>query len=605
MVQQLADRRDLDFVLWEQLEGEETLKNDKYEDYTRKTCDLILTEARSLAIKELLPTMAIGDKEGVKFENGTVKVPECFHRPFELMKEGEWPNLRVPPVMGGQGAPHGVGSAVSEYFLAANWAINCYSTMGVGTALMIAVFGTTEQKKTYVKKLTSAQWGGTMLLTESDAGSDVGALTTTATKNPDGTYSLSGNKIFITAGEHDLTENIIHPVLARIEGDPGGTKGISIFIVPKYLVNSDGSLGERNDIVCTGIEEKHGIHGSSTCSMAMGSKDKCVGYLLGEERKGMKIMFYMMNDARLNTGLQGLAMGSAAYLEALNYARTRIQGRDLADFASRDAKSVPIIKHPDVRRNLLRMKAYVSGMRSFYYYATQISENIEILLSNKGKSDDEAFFDLLTPIIKEYMAVLGHDICIQAMQVFGGAGYTKDYPVEQYARDCKIASIYEGTSGIQAMDLLARKIGANKGAAFRKLMSEMNLIILKAKKIEELVPLAEKLESAINGMGKVTMEIGQKATSLEFKTAFAHSLPYLHVVGDVIMGWMLLWRAVVASEKLNGKCKKKDIAFYNGQIKTAEFFIRTELIMTMGKIAAIEEGCSAAIDIDDEEFGSL
>ncbi|MCK5685850.1 acyl-CoA dehydrogenase, partial [bacterium] len=436
MAQQLADRRDLDFVLWEQFEGEETLKNEKYEEYTKKTCDLILTEARSLAIKELLPTMAVGDEEGVKFENGEVKVPESFHRPFNLMKEGEWPNLRVPPVMGGQGAPHGVGSAVSEYFLAANWAINCYATIGVGTALMIAIFGTTEQKKTYVKKLTSAQWGGSMLLTEADAGSDVGALTTTAIKNPDGTYSLSGNKIFITAGEQDLTENIIHPVLARIEGDPAGTKGISIFIVPKYLVNPDGSLGERNDIVCTGVEEKHGIHGSSTCSMAMGSKDKCVGYLLGEEREGMKIMFYMMNDARLSTGLQGLAMGSAAYLEALNYARTRVQGRDLADFANRDAKSVPIITHPDVRRNLLRMKAYVSGMRSFYYYATQISENIEILLSNKGKSDDEAFFDLLTPIIKEYMAVLGHDICIQAMQVFGGAGYTKDYPVEQYARDC-------------------------------------------------------------------------------------------------------------------------------------------------------------------------
>jgi hypothetical protein len=370
-------------------------------------------------------------------------------------------------------------------------------------------------------------------------------------------------------------------------------------------VNSDGSLGDRNDIVCTGVEEKHGIHGSSTCSMAMGSKGDCVGYLLGEERQGMKIMFYMMNDARLSTGLQGLAMGSAAYLEALNYARIRVQGRDLADFASRDAKSVSIIKHPDVRRNLLRMKAYVSGMRSFFYYASKVGEDLELFTGGTEKSDDEAFFDLLTPIIKEYLAVLGHDVCIQAMQVLGGAGYTKDYPVEQYARDCKIASIYEGTSGIQAMDLLARKIGANKGAAFGKLVGEITSIINKAKEIEGLTPLAEKLEAAVNGMSKVTMEIGQKAASLEFKTAFAHSLPYLHVVGDVIMAWMLLWRAVVASEKLTQKCKKKDIAFYNGQIKTAEFFIRTELIMTMGKIAAIEEGCSAAIDIDDDGFGGL
>jgi len=314
----------------------------------------------------------------------------------------------------------------------------------------------------------------------------------------------------------------------------------------------------------------------------------------------------MMNDARLGTGLQGLAYGSAAYLEALNYARDRIQGRDLADFANTDAKSVPIIRHPDIRRNLLRMKAYVCGMRSLYYYAVDFGEQTGLLHFEENIDPlDEAYFNLMTPIIKEYMAVMGHDVCIQAIQVLGGAGYTKDYPVEQFARDCKITSIYEGTSGIQAMDLLARKIGAQNGDAVKKLLSEIQATVARAKAIEELAPLADKVEHAAQRLGETILSIGTKAMSPEFKTAFAHALPLLHVMGDVIMAWMLLWRAVTSSNKLNQKCKKKDIAFYNGQIKTAQFFIQTELVITLGKMAAIEEGCPAAIDIEDEGFGSL
>ncbi|GAG30862.1 unnamed protein product, partial [marine sediment metagenome] len=251
-------------------------------------------------------------------ENGTVKVPESFHRVFDLILAGDWQNLSVPVDMGGQGAPAFMGAAAAEYFLAANWALYCYATMGNGTALIIQLFGTEEQKKKYVRKLTAAQWGGTMLLTEPEAGSDVGALTTTAVKNQDGSYSLTGNKIFITNGEFDLVENIIHPVLARIEGDPPGTKGITLFLVPKYFVNEDGSLGDRNDIVCSGVEEKHGIHGSATCSMTLGGKGKCIGYLLGEKCRGMKIMFNMINHARMSTGLQGLCYASAAYLLAVN-----------------------------------------------------------------------------------------------------------------------------------------------------------------------------------------------------------------------------------------------------------------------------------------------
>ena len=557
MAQQLADRRDLDFVIWEQMNLEQTLTKDAYPDFNRKTCDLILNEARSLAIKEMLPTMKDGDEEGVRFEDGAVRVPESFHRPFELIREGEWQNLSVPPEMGGQGAPPVIGAAAAEQFMAANWALTSYASMGNGTALMIEKFGTPEQRKLYVEKLTAAQWGGTMLLTESDAGSDVGSLTTTAVKNPDGTYRLTGNKIFITNGEHDLMENIIHPVLARIEGDPPGTKGISIFLVPKYFVNPDGSLGERNDIFCTGVEEKHGIHGSATCSMALGSKGQCIGYLLGEAQQGMKIMFYMMNDARLGTGLQGLAYASAAYLLAVNYARERVQGRDLADFADRSAKSVPIIRHPDVRRNLLWMKAYVESMRSFFYYTTLCGEKAHRAGDPEEKSLYEAFFSMLTPIIKDYLAVRGHDVCIQAIQVFGGAGYTKDYLTEQYARDCKIASIYEGTSGIQAMDLLARKIGAKKGAVFMHLLGEINKTVAEAKAVDGLAPLAEKLEQTAGRLAEIAMGIGKRAASAEFKTAFAHSLPFLYAMGDTIMGWMLLWRATVASRQLSNGCKEK------------------------------------------------
>ena len=605
MPQQVADRRDQDFVIWEQMQCENILKNQTYKEFNRKTCDMILTEARALATKELLPLLAEGDEQGVKFENGTVKVPESFHRVYKLIIEGEWNNLGVSAEMGGQGAPAFISAAAAEYFMGSNWALYCYATMGNGTAHIINLYGTPEQKEKYVKKITAAQWGGTMLLTESEAGSDVGALTTTAVRNDDGTYSLTGSKIFITNGEHDLAENIINPVLARIEGDPPGTKGISLFLVPKYFVNADGGLGDRNDIVCSGVEEKHGIHASATCSMTLGSKGKCLGYLLGEERQGMKIMFNMINHARMSTGLQAMSYASAAYLLAVNYARERIQGRDLENFADHGAPSVAIIRHPDVRRNLLWMKSYVDGMRSFFYFMTRSGSQALITESKEEQERYEDLFSMLTPIVKDYMAVKGHEVCVQAIQVFGGAGYTKDYLVEQYARDCKITSIYEGTSGIQAMDLLARKIGMKKGLVFMNFLGEIQKTTARAKEFENLKDLAATVEKTANRLGEIAMHIGKMAMSENFKVAFAHALPFLYAMGDTIMAWMLLWRAVVASEKLAGKPKKKDGSFYEGQIKTAEFFIQTELALTLGKMDAIQGGCAAAIEISDEGFGGL
>jgi len=511
----------------------------------------------------------------------------------------------VPIEMGGQGAPAFLGAAAAEYFLGANWPLYCYASMGNGTAHLINLYGTAEQKKTYLKKLTAAEWGGTMLLTESEAGSDVGALTTTAVRNDDGTFALTGNKIFITNGEHDLVENIINPVLARIEGDPPGTKGISLFIVPKYFVNADGSLGDRNDIVCSGVEEKHGIHASATCSMTLGGKYKCIGYLLGNEREGMKIMFNMINGARMSTGLQAMSYASSAYLLAVNYARERIQGRDLENFSDHSAPSVAIIRHPDVRRNLLWMKSYVDGMRSFFYYMTRQATTAMTAETEAERRHSGDIFSMLTPIVKDYMAVKGHEVCIQAIQVYGGAGYTRDYLVEQYARDCKITSIYEGTSGIQAMDLLARKIGMQKGLVFMNFLGEIQKTAARAKAIEGLQDLGAKVEKTANRLGEIALHIGKMAMSPEFKVAFAHALPFLYAMGDTIMAWMLLWRAAVASEKLAGRPTKKDVAFYQGQIKTAEFFINTELPLTAGKMEAIKGSCAAAIEIADEGFGGI
>ncbi len=605
MVQQLVDKRDMDFVLWEQLECERFLKHDKYKEFNRKTCDMILTEARALAVKEILPTLAEGDVQGVRFENGTVKVPDCFREVHRKILEGDWQSMVVSTEMGGQGVPGFLSYACAEHFHGANYSLMAYAWMGTGTAKMIHLYGTDEQKQTYIPHIVAGKWGGTMLLTESGAGSDVGALETTAVQNEDGSYSLSGNKIFITNGEHDLCDNIIHPVLARIEGDPPGTTGISIFIVPKFLVNPDGSLGERNDIVCTGVEEKHGIHGSATCSMALGTKGRCKGFLLGDRQKGMAIMFNMINSSRMSTGLQALSYASSAYLLAVNYARQRIQGRRLEDFMDRSAPSVPIIEHPDVRRNLLWMKSHVEGMRSFFQFLVSCSTKADLAAGHEERELYRDLFELLTPSIKDYLAVRGHEVCIQAIQVFGGAGYTKDYLVEQYARDCKITSIFEGTSGIQAMDMLARKIGRKNGTVFKAFLNEISQTIGRAREIEVLKPLADDVEKAVQRLEETAGTILQRSRSREMKAAYAHSLPFLNVMGDVIMAWMLLWRATTASIKLLNGANKKDEIFYKGQVKTAQFYIRTILPEVMGKMNAVKTGDGVAVEMENDEFGGL
>ena len=618
MTQQIADRRDIDFVLYEQLNIEQLFKTKKHRDLNKKMVDMVVTEARAFGIKEVLPTHADGDKHGVAFENGKVIIPECYRRPYQLMVENEWTSLTEDPAVGGQGLPHMVMRAAYEYFIGANYAMVIYALEGHGTGKMIELFGTDKQKSLFLKKLYTAQWGGTMDLTEPEAGSDVGALITSARRLDDGTFAITGNKIYITNGEHDLTENIIHPVLARIEGAPAGTKGISIFIVPKIWVNDDGSLGDTNDIVCTGTEEKMGLHGSATCSMSMGSKGVCRGLLLGEENAGMKIMFQMMNEARLDVGFMGFCNATAAFLYAVNFARERIQGKDLADGKNAEAPSVPIIRHPDVRRMLLWMKAHVEGMRSFIYYVARCFDLAECSADGKERERNEDLIALLTPLIKAYCAERGFEVCIEAMQVHGGCGYTMDYPVEQLARDCKIASIFEGTDGIQAMDLLGRKLGMKKGSVFMDFMDEMKKTIQKAKGIDELKPLSIAMETAANQLGETAMAIGKQAMSPSFKTAFASAHPFMIAMGDVIMGWMLLWRAAASSPKLEKiidglddekKAEKldkdKNAAFYDGQIQSARYFINAVLPIALGRLAAVRAGEDAVLKITERGFGGV
>jgi alkylation response protein AidB-like acyl-CoA dehydrogenase len=603
MAQSIADRRDVDFVLHEQLEVGTLSEHEKFAEFNRKTVELIVKEARNLALKEILPTREIGDREGIKFDGGTVTVPKEFHRVYDLFKEGEWVAMTEDPDWGGQGMPRSVALAAGDYFNGANYALMMYPGLTHGAGKLVEFFGTDQQKALFLKKMYTGEWTGTMLLTEPEAGSDVGALTTTAVKNDDGTYSITGSKIFISSGEHDMAENIIHPVLARIEDAPEGTKGISLFLVPKFRVNDDGSLGEFNDVVCTGIEEKMGLHGNATCSLTLGGKDECVGTLLGEENKGMRAMFLMMNEARLLVGLQGFACASASYMNAVNYARERVQGKNMASFADKDAPSVPIIQHPDVRRQLLTMKSYVEGMRSLLYYVAYLDDLVDVTEDEETKTKYRGIVDVLIPIAKGYVTDRAYDVCNMGMQVYGGYGYIKEYPQEQLVRDCRITMIYEGTNGIQAMDLLGRKLGMNEGRPIMDLLGEIQKIIAQAKENPAIAELGGKLEEALNKLGEVAMHMGTTAMSPKMLDAFAFAYPFMEVAGDVVTAWMLLWRAVIAARNLDSGAKKKDVAFYEGQVKSADFFIGVMLPQTRGKMNAILAGNDAVNAISEDSFG--
>ncbi len=600
MAQVIADRREIDFVLHEQFDVDRLSKHEKFSEFTRKTVDMVITEARTLAIKEILPTMKIGDETGCRYENGNVTVPPEFKRAWDQLIKGGWFAPCQNPEWGGQGMPRILHVMAQNYLIGANMSLLMVAGLNQGAGHIIERFGSKEQKNLYLEKIYTGHWSGTMALTESECGSNLGDLSTSAVKNEAGSYSLAGNKIFISGGDHDMTDNIIHLVLARIAGAPEGSRGISLFVVPKFHVNEDGSLGDRNDIVCTGIEEKMGLHGSPTCSVALGSKGRCIGTLLGEENKGLSMMFLMMNEARLMVGAQALSCASSAYLYALNYARTRIQGPPVS---GRDRTSVAIINHPDVRRMLLTMKSYTEGMRSLLGYIAILEDQKIISDNNEEKERLQNLIEILTPVGKGYVTDRAVDVCNLAIQVFGGYGYTSEFPVEQLLRDVRITTIYEGTNGIQAMDLLGRKLQMKNMKLFFDLKDEIKKTISEAQEFNSLSGLAGLVENALNMLCETAEKMDQWARGEAVLPAYSFAGLFLEATGDVIMAWMMLWRAIISQKKTDGGVEGKGAEFYEGQIKSAEFFIRGFLPVTMGKMASIMDLCSAAIDISDISFG--
>ena len=616
MANLLVDERDAKFVLYEQLNVEDLCQSEKFSEFSRDMFDMVLDAAQKLAEKEIAPTNADGDQKGVKLENGQVTIPESFHTAYQRYCEGGWAALPVSQEMGGQGFPNVIYIATMELFVSANQALMMYPGLTIGSARLIELYGTEEQQRLYMDSMYTGEFCGTMCLTEPQAGSDVGALRTKAVKRPDGTYSIQGGKIFISAGDHDLTENIIHLVLARIEGAPAGTKGISIFIVPKK--RQENGEWVDNDVICMATEKKLGIHASATCALNFGEKDNCIGYLLGGENEGMKIMFNMMNEARLSVGVQGLAQASTAYMHALKYAKERFQGPEITTMKDPKAPKVPIIQHPDVRRMLMWMKSVTEGMRALLYYAAYCEDRVHVATNEEEGAKYQGFLDILIPICKAWSTDMGFRVTELAVQVHGGYGYCREYPVEQFLRDCKIASIYEGTNGIQALDLVGRKLGYKQGLLFKNIVSETGNLLKQAKKNYRLKDVTTPFEEARKHLIEVTRYFGLKSITEDFMTPILYASPYLELFGDVAIGFMLLWQAVIADRRLDelysdakaDTQEKKDellrtnrsAAFYRGKVASAEFFANTILSLAPGKARAIMSGERSAIDLPEESF---
>ena len=626
MPQFIADLRDIEFNLYEIFDLISLCRHDRFKHFNRTAFKLILAEARDFAVKEMLSAYPDGDRQGVCFHDGQVRVPESFHRVHRQYCDNQWNAPASAPAYGGQGLPRLMAAAIREYMMGANWPIYAYGSMGVGTGSMIRRFGSEEQKATYVRKLYTGRWGGTMLHTEPGAGTDLGALATRAVPNGDGSFSLTGQKMFITNGDHDLCDNIIHLVLARVEGDPKGTRGLSMFIVPKFMVGPEGSCGKANGIICSGIETKHGLHGSATCFMRLGCRGPCTGYLLGGQGRGMKVLVTLMNQARLNVGLQALAYGSTAYLYALDHARNRIQGRPLDALARPEAVPVPIIRHPDVKRNLMEMKAVTEGMRSLIYFAMACLDKAGVERDAQRKKELRCLVELLIPLIKGYGCEQGYGVCIQAIQVFGGAGYSRDYPVEAIARDCKITTIYEGCTGIQAMDLLTRKLFKEQGQSVRTLIRHMRALIKETRDQHQAGILGRQFKGLVDRFSRTLSRLEKQAADKDCRNLFAHATPFMAVMGDLCLAWMLLLRAGTAERALSrknlvrkdrvredltredlscGDLPASDRSFYHGQIRTARFFYQFILPATNGKMDALARYPSVVSDIEDTDFGAL
>jgi alkylation response protein AidB-like acyl-CoA dehydrogenase len=613
----LVDSRDLRFVAFEMLELEKLNRFERFSDFDRDVYEDTLNLAEKIAVEQFYTSNAEGDKIGLKYDPHTheVTVPESFHKGFKAYVDAGFHNLAFPPEAGGMGIPATIALASQEYFNAGNTSLGMYCSSLTGTAHQIMVFGSEELKAMFLPKLLSGEWGGTMCLTEPGAGSDVGALKTKAIRQADGTFLISGQKIFISNGEHDLTPNIIHPVLARIEGDPAGTKGISIFIVPKILVNKDGSLGERNDMICSGIEHKMGLKGNATATLNFGDNGKCIGYLMGEERQGMKVMFQLTNEARIFTGIQAQSVSSAAYMHAVTYARNRIQGAHITQMMNPNAPKVPIIEHPDVKRMLLYMKSIVEGMRMLTLFLAYNRDITHSSSSVEESKEATAIVEILTPIVKAGISDAAWLVTAEAMQVFGGYGYCQEYPVEQYARDSKVFSIYEGTNAIQSLDLQMRKILMNPGmynySLLKKFIAdtiEKARDIVDVKYIIPVVRGAEKLDEVIKMM-QGQMQEGK------FMALVLNATPLQQAMFPLVLAWLHLWSLTITTPKVKalfgqtkGEERRKIIsenteaAYYSGRMLSSQFYIGAEYPKFFGRMECIMGNEGAALKVASENF---
>jgi alkylation response protein AidB-like acyl-CoA dehydrogenase len=563
-----------------------------FADLDRDFTNAVLTEAGKLASEVLAPLNAVGDKQGCSLENGAVRTPDGFKDAYAKMSEGGWMSMDLAEEYGGQGLPYIMHTAAMEPMVSANMAFNMYPGLTHGNISAIVTHGTDAQKAMYLPKMATGEWSGTMNLTEPHCGTDLGLMRTKAVPQDDGTYKISGQKIWISAGEHDLSDNIIHLVLAKIPGGPDGVKGISLFIVPKFMVNEDGSLGDRNELSCGGLEEKMGIHGNATCVM---NYDGATGYLIGEMYKGMRAMFTMMNEARLGVGLQGYAQGAVAYENALGFARDRLQGRAVTGVQAPDKPADPIIVHPDVRRNLMDQKSFVEGARALTYWGATLMDRSH----KNGDEEAEALISLMTPVIKGFLTDKGFETCVLAQQTLGGSGFTQEWGLEQFVRDARITMIYEGTNGIQALDLVGRKLGLNGGKTVMAFFEMIKTYIANNKgdaafEADFLDPLKEASKD-LQAAGMYFMQNMKNPND-----ALSGSYDFMHMMGHVCLG--LMWAKMGRASMDALAAGDTDTDFHNSKIATGRYYMARQLPATKMHLARINTGGDTVMALDAANF---